>query len=104
MEKILKAESKVLFNRSSAIVVDEKWCDMYVMNVVQKMEDNEYVDVAIVFEMYWNEYDINDVDEEGENVDYYYDEPYHVMFVIEIYDDEITSMDPIIENIIKVMA
>ncbi len=71
MQKILKAESKLLFNLSSAIVVDEKWCDMcviYVMNVVRKMEDNEHVDVAIVFEMYWNEYDINDVDEEGENV------------------------------------
>ncbi len=68
MQKMLKAESKLLFNLSSAIVVDEKWCDMYVMNGVQKMEDNEYVDVAIVFEMYWNEYDTNDVDEEGENV------------------------------------
>jgi TRAP-type mannitol/chloroaromatic compound transport system permease small subunit len=71
MQKILKAENKLLFNLSSAIVVDENWFDMcviYVMNVVRKMEGNEHVDVAIVFEMYWNEYDINDVDEEGENV------------------------------------
>lgn len=62
-----------------------------VMNVDQKIKDDKSV-----FEMHLNDYEKIDVDQKDKNVqlidDYWHDESYYMMFLVEIYIDEIDLM------------